>query len=449
MKACISVLGRFHAFDLARELHRHGALARLVTSYPKFAAARFGVPRALVTSLPSSELLRRGSAWLPRALRDRANPQRFVHAHFEARAARKIPEDADLFVGWSGAALAGIERAQALGMTTVVERGSSHMLAQRRILTEEYEAFGLTPQVAHPAVVEKELLEYERADFIAVPSRFVRRTFLEEGVDAAKLIHVPYGVSLEHFRPPPPGAREADPVFRVIHVGAVSLRKGCHYLLRAFQELDLPRSELWFVGPVAPEMKPFRERWASERVVFHAPVPQAQLVDFYARASVFCLASIEEGLALVTAQAMACGLPVVATTNTGAEDLVNDGTDGFVVPVRDVAAIAEKLEQLYRHPDLRRAMGASALERVSSGFRWQDYGERVVRAYGIALRTVRPPLGAKRDPRGAERLLAGATLRPSETQRTQPGAVPPALPRARDASDAESSAAEASDEAAA
>ncbi len=384
MKVCVSVMGRFHAFDLARELHRHGSLARLITSYPKFAASRFGVPRELVASVLSSELMRRGWTRLPHRITNGVNPQNFFHEHFEARAARRIPEGADVFVGWSGGSLAGIQRAQALGMTTVVERGSSHIRAQCKLLAEEYETFGLRPRVAHPGMVEKELREYEEADFIATPSRFVVRSFVEEGIPEHKLLHVPYGVSLKSFRPPEPGTRERQNVFRVIHVGGVNLRKGCHYLLRAFRELDLPNSELWFVGRVAPEMKPFRERYSSDRIVFRDPVPQSKLVDLYARASVFCLASIEEGLAMVTAQAMASGLPIVATTNTGAEDLVNDGTDGFIVPIRDAGALAEKLEWLYAHREARLAMGRAAHERVSSGFTWRDYGDRIVRAYRAA-----------------------------------------------------------------
>lgn len=394
MKVCVSVLGRFHAFDLARELHRHGALARLVTSYPRFVARRFGIPREQVRSVLSTELLRRGWTRLPHGLRGDHNPQNWFHEHYEARAARHIPEDADVFVGWSGSALAGLRRATELGMTTLVERGSSHMRAQCRLLTEEYEAFGLEPRIAHPGMVEKELAEYEEADYVGIPSEFVKRTFIEEGVPEEKLVQVPYGVSLESFRPPAPGTREKQTTFEILQVGGVNLRKGSHYLLQAFRELDLPDARLTFLGRVAPEMQPFRERWASDRVVFHDPVPQNRLAAMYARASVFCLASIEEGLAMVTAQAMACGLPVVATTNTGAQDLVNDGTDGFIVPIRDPGALAEKLAWLYEHRDERLAMGRSAQERVSTGFTWEDYGNRVVRAYRAAHR-VRTTLGRR------------------------------------------------------
>ncbi len=398
MKVCVSVLGRFHAFNLAQELHRQGALSRLITSYPKFVAKRFDIPSNLTSTVLSNELIRRGWAHLPHSITSLTNPIGFFCDHFETRAARYIPDDADVYVGWSGVSLAGIKRASSKGMMTVVERGSSHIETQSRLVTEEYEQFGFRPRIAHPAVVEKELIEYETADFISVPSHFVRNSFIDEGIDPNKLIHVPYGVSLESFSPPPAGTRENDNVFRIIHVGGVNLRKGCHHLIQAFRSLQLPNAELLFVGNVAPEMKPFQERYASPSVVFQGAVPQAELINYYAKANVFCLASIEEGLAMVTAQAMACGLPVVATTNTGAQDLIVDGTDGFIVPIRSPEALAEKIEWLYENRNAREAMGASALDRVRSNFSWTDYGNRILRAYGTAMdswRENRSPAGPR------------------------------------------------------
>ena len=97
--------------------------------------------------------------------------------------------------------------------------------------------------------------------------------------------------------------------------------------------------------------------------------------------SVFCLASIEEGLAMVQPMAMACGLPVICTTNTGGADIVREGRDGFIVPIRDVDALKEKILYFYEHPDACRAMGESARLRVQAGFSWADYGNKMIAAY--------------------------------------------------------------------
>ncbi len=86
---------------------------------------------------------------------------------------------------------------------------------------------------------------------------------------------------------------------------------------------------------------------------------------------------------------MACGLPLVATTNTGAEDIVRDGVDGFIVPIRDVEALKARLAQLYESPEMRVRMGESARQRVSTGFTWDDYGGRMIAAYERILTAAR------------------------------------------------------------
>jgi glycosyltransferase involved in cell wall biosynthesis len=109
------------------------------------------------------------------------------------------------------------------------------------------------------------------------------------------------------------------------------------------------------------------------------------LHKYYAQGSVFCLASIEEGLAMVQVQAMACGLPVICTTNTGGADLVREGQDGFILPIRDVDAIKEKILYCYENPEACRSMGASARLRVQDGFSWADYGKKMIAAYRKVL----------------------------------------------------------------
>jgi glycosyltransferase involved in cell wall biosynthesis len=91
---------------------------------------------------------------------------------------------------------------------------------------------------------------------------------------------------------------------------------------------------------------------------------------------VLVLPSIEEGMALVQAEAMACGCPVIASTNTGADDLFTDGVEGFIVPIRDSEAILERMQQLADDPLLAGEMRAKSLLRVQSMGGWKEYGDR-------------------------------------------------------------------------
>ncbi len=201
---------------------------------------------------------------------------------------------------------------------------------------------------------ERELQAYQECDRIVIPSLFVKRTFLEKGIPESKLIHVPYGVSLSEFYPVP----KEDKTFRVIHCGGISLRKGVQYLLQAFYELNLPDAELWLVGSVDSEINPFLAKYESDKIILKGQQPQNQLRWFYSQCSVFCIASIEEGLAMVQPQAMACGLPVIHTTNTGGEDIVRDGVDGFCVPIRDLEALKAKILYFYENTDKLDVEGA-------------------------------------------------------------------------------------------
>jgi glycosyltransferase involved in cell wall biosynthesis len=377
MTVAISVPGRFHLFDLAKQLLTRGWLSQLITSYPKFEAAKYGIPRDKIHSLVLKEVIQRGWQKLPLVNRF-CNPQFLALEVFDKAAARALCKS-DIFVGASSASLHTLDAAKRFGAKGIVERGGAHILYQDKILKEEYEMFVVRPepfQLPHPKVVEKELREYERANFISVPSRFVKQTFLDAGVPEEKLIHIPYGVDLSDFKSAP----KIDNVFRVIFAGGVTLQKGAHYLLRAFSELNLPNAELVLAGGVHSEMKPFLKQYEGHyKLAGH--LSRRELAHQYAQSSVFVLNSIHDGFGMVILQAMACGLPVVATENTGAPDIVREGKDGFIIPIRDTDALKAKLLYLYENPQERERMGHSAHERVSQGFTWDDYGSNMAKAY--------------------------------------------------------------------
>jgi glycosyltransferase involved in cell wall biosynthesis len=376
----VSVLGRFHAFDLARELDALGSLERLITSYPTWAAARFGVDRTKVASRSEVDYVRRLGLRIGLGQYTDAWAQR----RFERTAPRLLPARPDVVVAWSGVALSTLREAKRRGATTVVERGSAHIVEQSRLLTEEYRAFGIEPRTAARSTVERELIEYAEADAIAVPSEFVRRTFIERGFDPERLLVNPYGVDLSLFTPPREG-RPTDGPLRVIAAGRACLRKGTHRLIQAFEAVDHPTAELHFVGPIAAEIEPFRARIRSPRIHFHGSVPQADLVEHYGRAHLFCLPSIEEGMAMVTFQAMGCALPCLVTPNTGAEGLVRDGHEGWIVDPGSTSALTETLARALEDRTELNRRGAAAAERVRAGFGWADYGARAHALYS-ALR---------------------------------------------------------------
>lgn len=381
LKVTVSLFGRFHAFNLAQQLQSRGYLTSLISTYPSFAITKYGIESQLIRSIWKLEILYRAWQRLPSQLKSDRNLQFWFHEEFDKTAKRYISSESDLFVGWSSYCLYSLQRAKGLGALTVVERGSSHMTYQTQILQEEYERWGLKFTATHPRVYERELQEYAEADKIAIPSLYVKRTFLKQGIPESKLIHVPYGTSLKEFYPVP----KEEKIFRVIHCGGLTIRKGIQYLLQAFYELKLPDAELWLVGTIAPEINPFLAKYQSNSIILKGKQPQNQLRWFYSQCSIFCLTSIEEGLAMVQPQAMACGLPVIHTTNTGGEDIVRDGVDGFCIPIRDVETLKEKILFFYENPEKREEMGKNALEQARNSLSWNEYGEKIITAYSKSL----------------------------------------------------------------
>lgn len=373
----ISVRSRFHAFDLARQLHGRQALRRLITSYPRFKALEWGIPGDRVTSLLRFGIASRVTSRLRLSPSFRIQAEIQMAFAFDRAAARHIPEGTEIFVGWSGSARESMRRARSLGARTVVERGSSHIGFQNEILRKAYADAGLDWPGMPLVCIAAEEREYEEADFISVPTRFARDTFTERGVDPRRVLVVPYGCDLSVFHP----GNKRDRIFRIIHCGQISVRKGVHILAQAFAELNLPGAELWLIGGMTPEAEQILARYRSAAISVKGPFPRNALPEYYAQGSVFCIASYEEGLAQVILQAMSCGLPVIATVNSGASDVIAEGRTGFVIPAGDVDALKERISRLFEDSALREEMAANLRESGRPDLSWDSYGARMAGAY--------------------------------------------------------------------
>lgn len=384
MKVALSVIGKFHTFDLARALHQAGHLQAIFTGYPRFKLRDEQLPPELIHTFPwlqTPYMAMPRKEWLGRTLV--SHWEHINRLSFDAHVARQLP-DCDVFVGLSSFANKTGQRARQRGIKYVCDRGSTHIRTQNQLLQDEHARWALPYEGIDPRTIALEENEYAEADLITVPSHFNKRSFTEHGVPSDKIRVLPYGVNLGRFQPTQ--KPEADR-FDVIFVGALTLRKGVPDLLDAFRRLKHPRKSLSFVGTWSPQFVEVLQRmglWSDEYTLM-GHVPQERLKDIMSRAHAMVLPSIEEGLALVQAQAMACGCPVVATTNTGAEDLFEDGVQGYIVPIRRPDLIAERLQALADDPGQRDVMGQLALKRVQQAGGWQQYGESAIRLYQSLL----------------------------------------------------------------
>jgi len=367
-----AVFGVFHHFELARELESRGHLERIYSTWPWARLKREGLPPARVESFPwihTPDMILTQRGLMPRWLGDHLG---YANALlFDEWTLRRIPP-CDAFVAISGAGLKTGRLVQQRGGKFLCDRGSSHQRYQEQIVSDEYRRWNVDLPVSDIRDTLREEEIYATADAITVASTFSRRSFIEQGVPAEKIHSIPYGVRLENF------AKVADPVpdtFEVLFVGAVSLRKGLPYLLQAFARIQHPSKRLRIAGQVPNWMKPIFASLPQEHVEFLGSVPQTELPRIMSTSHVLVLPSIEDGFGMVMGQAMACGCPVLSSTNTGGEDLYTDSVEGFIVPIRDVDAMADRMQRLADDPALQKHMSEAALNRVQHLGGWTQYGD--------------------------------------------------------------------------
>jgi glycosyltransferase involved in cell wall biosynthesis len=201
-------------------------------------------------------------------------------------------------------------------------------------------------------------------------STYHQRTFESIGVDPERMFIAPLCVDSDLFTPadePPEGT------FRVAFVGQITQRKGISYLVEGFKRAELADAELMFVGrPVGPT-----QPWIDEPNVRYVPaVPRFELPEILRTAHAIALPSILEGFGATALEGMACGLPAIVSENSLGHDVVEDGVDGWVLPIRDPDAIAECLRKLYDDRNLQRTMGRAARAKAEQ-YPWERYGEAV------------------------------------------------------------------------
>lgn len=279
-----------------------------------------------------------------------------------------------------------------------------HPAVLRALFEEEAErvpeaagSLGREPELSLArGVYEARCEEAAMADVCVVASDYTRRTLVAAGVDARRVRVVPYGVELP---PGPPAERDPADTFRVLFVGQAIQRKGLSYLLDAWARLALPNAELVLAGRGGTDdalVARYAERFRPGSFRRTGPVSRAELRRLYETSDVLCMPSLAEGFGLVYLEAMAHGTPVIATPNTGAADLVRDAEDGFVVPVRDVDALAARLAWCHAHRGELAAMRAGA-RRLAERYSWGAFRRGVVAALGGGASTDTVPNGLTPD----------------------------------------------------
>ncbi|HZT91494.1 MAG TPA: glycosyltransferase family 4 protein [Gaiellaceae bacterium] len=370
--------------------HRIGAGRICTTAWYEVAeAAAAGVNLKVLTASVQKPLPHPVVAYETLAWRNLRLPFRLVgdmrmfdwHDRIVARYLTRASWKPNVVHAWPGASVRTLEAARELGIASVLERPNAHTRFAYRVVAEECERIGVPLPRKHEHAFNAELLareesEYELADFILCPSEFVRQTFVDAGVPAAKLIRHFYGYDERVFFPAP--ERRANPQFTALFVGVAAVRKGLHFALEAWLRSPARESgKLRIAGEILPA---YAERLRgmlshpSVEVLGHSTAVPELMRD----ADVFVLPSIEEGFGLVCTEAMASGaVPLVSAACT---DLCQHNVNALVHEVGNVQQLTEHLTAVYEDRSLLERLRAGGLETAPS-ITWSVAGRRLREIY--------------------------------------------------------------------
>ncbi len=361
IKINVCSAGRFHLLDLARELDANGFDVKFYSFITTKRAEKYGLPRGCNSSLLIQlfpfvileRILFKRSQW---ARRLRKLAQDLITGIFMRKC--------DVIIALSGNYVYTIRKAKRNGSIIILERGSKHILEQKKIL-EDINLNGNIDYVPENDV-KREFIGYDIADYISIPSQHVKESFLKYDFPEDKIFINPYGVDIRMFRYIPDVAKKYD----VIMVGTWCYRKGCDLLIEALSDTKIT---LLHVGAVGDLEFPDKNNFTHVD-----PVDQCELVNYYNLAKVFALVSREEGLAVVQGQAMACGMPIVCTNDTGGADLRDLLFDRKWVVVIPETNSTEILRGIKRCLELYEELtpGYNYIENAKDNITWDAYGKR-------------------------------------------------------------------------
>jgi glycosyltransferase involved in cell wall biosynthesis len=308
---------------------------------------------------------------------------RFFYSFFEERLKEKIRAEAvnetketDILIGsyyMSESAFRNRPKLNILNYPIAHHHYAIKLLTEEKELEPSFSSMFTTndiPSYTNYSILDSEI---ELADKILVGSTFAKNSFIAENIAIDKVNVIPFGVDVSLFTSSPINNKKTDQ-FNVIYVGQIGQRKGISYLLKAYTKFMGSGTQLTLVGKIVNNDKPLIPYRDNFTYIPH--VPRSQLPDIYQSADVFVFPTLLEGMGLVVLEAMASGLPVITTSN-GPGDIVRDGIDGYIVPIRNVDAIEEKLEYFRTHPVEKYQMGLNARTRAME-FTWELYQSRVV-----------------------------------------------------------------------
>lgn len=289
--------------------------------------------------------------------------------------------------GYEDCAADLFQAAQMRGVPRVYELPIAHWAAATRLYREEAErlprwAPTLGGREEPEWKLERKTVEAELADVIICPSRFVLESLPEAIRTGKRCVVAPFGAPAVSMAEERACERPATGRLRVLFAGSLTQRKGLADVFEAMRQLGREDVQLVVMGSLCAPMAFYRGEFPDFQ--YEPPRSHGEVMRLMRTCDLLVLPSLVEGRALVQQEAMSRGLPVIATANAGADDLILEGETGFLVPIRRPDVLAEKLAWCADNRGEVKAMGERARE-VSRRASWEAYEARIASAVGAVL----------------------------------------------------------------
>jgi glycosyltransferase involved in cell wall biosynthesis len=288
-------------------------------------------------------------------------------------------DSCDAVYAYEDAAFESFATARDRGFKRIYDLPIAYWETSQRLLREEAERYpDWEPTLGGTRDSDEKLSrktqELNLAQLVVCPSRFVLESLPAAARAQKECIIAPFGSPIVD---PNKGPKRNSRRLRLLFAGALTQRKGLADVFEAMKLVGSNSVELVVMGSLLRPISWYRDQLAD--FTYETPRPHSEVLRLMQSCDVFVLPSIVEGRALVQQEAMACGLPVIATKNAGADDAITDGETGFLVPIRSPAALAEKINWCAANRSIVDGMGIAARKRASE-FTWSAYGENIVAA---------------------------------------------------------------------
>ncbi|TGN94697.1 MULTISPECIES: glycosyltransferase family 4 protein [unclassified Burkholderia] len=377
MKVSVAVCGRFHFHNYVEKLDEFGILDTFYYSH-KIRNSAFSLTHSRAVNVWLKEYALRAHAKL---LKGRFSDTLYPTYHdlWQIGVQLNWRPTPLLHVMAHGTSLQIVKRAKQEGSIVIGEVVNTHPIYHDEILTQEESKRGIQHENRINRQQQRLIDELEMYNYVLAPSEIVRESFVQQGVPPNIIKVIPYAANVNRFHPLEKNTSLKDS-FNILCVGQITLRKGQLYLLEAIKKLDDKRLHVTLIGQIDPRIKPLL---ASYQHLFkHIPrVDNAELNEHYNSADLFVLPSLEEGLAVVLCEALATGLPIIATRESGAAEIIEHDRTGKIIPAGSSIELADAINEMANSPEKVREFSQQAILAATQTHNWNQYADKLRNLY--------------------------------------------------------------------